>query len=110
MEINESGDVDKVTEKLMAELIGCSKRSLEHRRLDGKIPEGVWMKHGGRIIYSKKRYDEWLESQWVYPAGSRSSATQSGFVSHGTVSVDAKRCPIPRHKKASRLHPTFAIR
>jgi hypothetical protein len=110
MDIETTGDVDKVTEQRLAELIGCTKRSLEHRRLDGKIPEGVWMKHGGRIIYSKKRYDEWLESQWVYPVGSKSSATPSAFVSHGTVSVDAKRSPIPRHKKGSRLHPTFAIR
>ncbi|WP_371034561.1 DUF3850 domain-containing protein [Pseudomonas shirazica] len=42
--------------------------------------------------------------------GSRSSATPSAFVSHGTVSVDAKRSPIPRHRKASKLHPAFAIR
>ncbi|KXK67217.1 hypothetical protein BC89_33655 [Pseudomonas monteilii] len=110
MDIESTGDVDKVTEQRMAELIGCTKRSLEHRRLDGKIPAGVWIKHGGRIIYSIKRYDEWLESQWVYPAGSKSSATPSAFVSHGTVSVDVKRSPIPRHKKGSRLHPTFAIR
>ncbi|MNJ36959.1 hypothetical protein D3C77_317640 [compost metagenome] len=110
METEDTGSVDKITEKLMAELIGCTKRALEHRRLEGKIPQGVWMKHGGRIIYSKKRYDEWLESQWIYPVGSKSSATPSGFVSHGTVSVDAKRSLIPRHKRASRLHPSCAIR
>ena len=106
----ESGDFDKVTEQRMAELLGCTKRSLEGRRLRSVFPEGVWMKIHGRIMYSKRRYDEWLESQWICPVGSKSSATPSGFVSHGTVSVDAKRSPIPRHKKASRLHPSFAIR
>ncbi|CAI8773103.1 HTH_17 domain-containing protein [Pseudomonas soli] len=110
METESTGDVDKVTEKRMAELIGCTKRALEHRRQEVKIPEGVWMKHGGRIIYSKKRYDEWLESQWIYPEGSKSSAAPSAYVSHGMVSVDVKRSPIPRHKKGSRLHPSFAIR
>ncbi len=41
MDNETTGDVDKVTERRLAELIGCTKRSLEHRRLDGKIPEGV---------------------------------------------------------------------
>lgn len=67
METANTGDVDKVTEQKMADLLGCTKRALEGRRLRGSIPEGVWMKHSGRIIYSKKRYDEWLESQWIYP-------------------------------------------
>jgi len=110
METESTGDVDKVTEQKMADLLGCTKKALERRRQDGKVPEGVWIKHGGRIIYSKRRYDEWLESQWLYPEGSKSSATPSAFVSHGTVSVDAKRSPTPRHRKASKLHPTFAIR
>ena len=110
METQSTGDVDKVTEQRMADLLGCTKRSLEHRRQRGTIPEGVWIKHGGRIIYSNKRYDEWLESQWIYPEGSKSSVAPSAFVSHGTVSVDVKRSPTPRHKKASKLHPSFAIR
>lgn len=58
METGSTGDVDKVSEQRMADLLGCTKRALEGRRLRGAIPEGVWMKHGGRIIYSKKRYDE----------------------------------------------------
>ena len=52
------GDVDKVTEQRMAELLGCTKRALEGRRLRDVLPEGIWIKHHGRIIYSKKRYDE----------------------------------------------------
>ncbi|WP_262500078.1 helix-turn-helix domain-containing protein [Pseudomonas sp. EZ-C24] len=110
METQATGDADKITEKLMAELIGCTKRALERRRQDGKIPEGVWMKHGGRIIYSKKRYDEWLESQWIYPQELTSTMARSGSGSCTKVLVEAKPFPIPRHRKASKLHPSFAIR
>ncbi|CAM3883646.1 hypothetical protein CCOS865_02980 [Pseudomonas reidholzensis] len=38
MKAQETAEVDKVTEKLMAELIGCTKRALEGRRLRGAIP------------------------------------------------------------------------
>ncbi|WP_258197927.1 hypothetical protein [Pseudomonas capeferrum] len=110
MAIEESGDVDKVTEKRMADLLGCTKRALEGRRLRGAIPEGVWIKHGGRIIYSKKRYDEWLESQWIYPQGLTSITVHSDSGSCGKVVAEVKPFPTPRHKKASKLHPGFAIR
>ncbi|MND52223.1 hypothetical protein D3C76_288550 [compost metagenome] len=59
------------------------------------------------IIYSNKRYDEWLESQWAYPEGSKSSATPSAFVSHGTVSVDAKRSPYPPTQKGIKAASSF---
>jgi len=38
MDIESTNDVDKVTEQRMAELIGCTKRSLEHRRWMGRFP------------------------------------------------------------------------
>ena len=57
----------------MAELLGCTKRPL-----------------GGRRLHS------------VFPVGSK-SATPSGFVSHGAVSVDVKRSPIPRPGCISRI-------
>ncbi|WP_369991222.1 hypothetical protein [Pseudomonas xanthosomatis] len=110
METEGTGDVDKVTEQKMADLLGCTKRALEGRRLRGVIPEGVWMKHGGRIIYSKKRYDEWLESQWIYPLASTSTMAPSGSGSCGKVLAEVKPFPTPRHKKASKLHPSFAIK
>lgn len=110
MDSESTGDVDKVTEQRMADLLGCTKRALEGRRLRGAIPEGVWMKHGGRIIYSKKRYDEWLESQWIYPQGSTFITDRSDSASCGKVLAEVKPFPTPRHKKASRLHPSFAIK
>ncbi|UVK80782.1 helix-turn-helix domain-containing protein [Pseudomonas sichuanensis] len=110
METESTGGVDKVTEQRMAELLGCTKRALEGRRLRGAIPEGVWMKHGGRIIYSKKRYDEWLESQWIFPQGLTSTTDRSGSGSCGKVLAEVKPFPTPRHRKASKLHPSFAIK
>lgn len=56
---------DKILESKLAELIGTTRRSLEHKRLNGVIPEGVWIKNGGRIMYSLKRYEDWMESRWV---------------------------------------------
>lgn len=109
MTIPIDGDVDKVTEQRMADLIGCTKRALETRRLTGTVPQGVWMKHGGRIIYSKRRYDEWLESLWIFPQGSTSITERSGCASPGKVLAEVKPFRTPRHKKASRLHPSYAI-
>ena len=110
METESTGDVDKVTEQRMADLLGCTKRALEGRRQRGAIPEGVWMRHGRRIIYSKRRYDEWLESLWIYPPASTSITDRSEFASPGKVLVEAKPFPTPRHRKGSKLHPSFAIK
>ncbi len=106
----EAHDIDKISEALMATVLGVTVRALQGRRARGQIPEGVWMKHGGRIIYSKKRYDEWLESQWTYPQESTYTTGRYGSDSPGKVADVAKRFPIPRHKRASKLHPSFAIR
>jgi hypothetical protein len=56
---------DKIFESKLAEIVGTTSRALEHKRLAGIIPEGVWIKVGGRIMYSIKRYDDWMESRWV---------------------------------------------
>ncbi len=40
-----NSDVDKFTEQRMAELLGCTKRALEGRRLRGVFPQGIWIKH-----------------------------------------------------------------
>ncbi|MCY1368214.1 hypothetical protein D9M69_551820 [compost metagenome] len=102
--------LDKVSEKQMAELLGTTVRSLQARRARKQIPEGVWIKNGRQIIYSKRRYDEWLESQWVCPPGWNSSATPSAFASPGTDDAAAKRSRIPPRKRGSRLHPSLGIR
>ena len=55
---------DKVTEELMAEMMGLSARALEGRRAAGKIPVSIWQRVGGRIMYSMRRYEGWLETLW----------------------------------------------
>lgn len=101
---------DKISEKRMAELLGTTARALQGRRDRGQIPEGVWNKIGRRIIYSRRRYDEWLESQWICPPGWRSEATQSVSVSLGAARGAAKPSRIPRRGRASQLHPVLEIR
>ena len=55
---------DKVSEELMAELMGLTARALQGRRARGKIPTDIWREIDGRIMYSMKRYDAWLEGYW----------------------------------------------
>ncbi|WP_124310138.1 DUF4224 domain-containing protein [Pseudomonas chlororaphis] len=55
---------DKVSEALMAELIGATSRALQGRRSRGAIPTDIWREVDGRIMYSLKRYDAWLEGHW----------------------------------------------
>ncbi|NVZ64949.1 DUF4224 domain-containing protein [Pseudomonas gingeri] len=57
-------DWDKVSEALMAELIGATSRALQGRRSRGAIPPDIWREVDGRIMYSLKRYDAWLEGHW----------------------------------------------
>ena len=101
---------DKVPEQVMAAMLGITYRALQTRRSKGQIPEGVWNKVNGKIIYSRRRYDEWLESLWVCPPGWKSSATLSVSASCGTEQGSAKHSPIPRRKKGFRLHPVLEIR
>lgn len=71
--------VDKVSESRMAELIGVTKYTLEGKRKRGRIPEGVWMKVDGRIFYSIRRWEVWLESLWLpYPPTSIKANSAKG--------------------------------
>ncbi|WP_236676395.1 DUF4224 domain-containing protein [Pseudomonas sp. B7] len=55
---------DKVSESMMAELLGTTARALQGKRARGITPENVWSKIDGSIMYSLKRYEDFLESQW----------------------------------------------
>lgn len=55
---------DKVTEELMAEMMGLTARALQGRRARGVIPGSVWQEVGGRIMYSMRRYEAWLDARW----------------------------------------------
>jgi hypothetical protein len=104
------GEMDKLSEEKMAELLGTTKRALQARRARKQIPEGVWIKNGRQIIYSKRRYDEWLESQWTCPQGWKSSETHCASGLPGTDVVAAKHSRIPSRRKGSQLHPFLEIK
>lgn len=93
--------VDKVFEARLAELIGTTSKALEHKRLAGIIPRGIWEKVNGRIMYSLERYNTWAENQWVSRMASKSEAAASGSALLGTVNVEASRRPISRPPRGS---------
>ncbi|MOA56291.1 hypothetical protein D3C78_1802450 [compost metagenome] len=94
----------------MAELVGTTKRALEGKRSRGVIPEGVWKKIDGRIFYSIRRYEAWLEGSWGYPLESSSSERQSGSVLLSTVNVDPRLSRIHKPPRGSRRQPTYALK
>ncbi|WP_260688063.1 hypothetical protein [Pseudomonas sp. AO-1] len=101
---------DKVTEKRMAELVGTTVKALARKRERKIIPQGVWSKIDGRIMYSKRRYDEWIESLWTCQQGLSLSVHQSEFVSPGTRSGAAKRSPSLKPRKESLQRQAFVLR
>ncbi|MDT4871616.1 hypothetical protein FQZ97_1067520 [compost metagenome] len=103
-------DRDKLSEEQFAEYLGTTVRALQTKRFRKQIPEGVWIKQGRQTIYSKRRYDEWLESQWICPPGWKSSENPFASASPGTDNAAAKRSRIPSRRKGSRLHPDCVLR
>ncbi|MNZ72766.1 hypothetical protein D3C78_911530 [compost metagenome] len=101
---------DHVTEKAMAGIYGTTQKALETRRYRGQIPEGVWIRLHGRIYYSIKRYEAWLESQWECRQGSSSSARASASDSCATATAAAKPSPTRRPRRGSQPQPVFALR
>ncbi|WP_434557999.1 hypothetical protein [Pseudomonas sp. Z4-20] len=92
---------DKIHEKRLADLIGTTPKALQHKRREGIIPEGVWLKERGRIMYSLARYNEWAERQWVSLMESRPGAKACGPVSPGAADAQAKRTPMRQPRKGS---------
>ena len=101
---------DKVTEKRMAELVGTTAKALQRKRERKIIPIGVWSKIDGRIMYSKRRYDEWIESLWTCQQGLNLLVGQSEFVSPGTRSGAVKRSPSLKPRKESLRRQAFVLR
>lgn len=71
---------DKVSESMMAELLGTTARALQGKRARGVTPDSVWTKVDGAIMYSLKRYEAFLDTQWpthiqITPAPTKPAAT-----------------------------------
>lgn len=101
---------DKVTEKRMGELVGCTAKALQRKREKGIIPSWVWMKINGRIMYSRRRYDEWIESLWTCRPESSLSGALSESGSPGTRSVAARRSPSLRPRKGSQQPRVYVLK
>ncbi|WP_280348809.1 hypothetical protein [Pseudomonas sp. BN414] len=93
---------DKVLESKMADLIGTTTKALQRKRERGVIPRGVWQLIDGRVMYSRRRYDEWVESLWASPRESKSSATLSGSASPGNTVAVKPLLSTPRRRVSHR--------
>ena len=109
-QLNDGITGDKVPEAQMAELLGTTLAALRSKRARNQIPLGVWNKQGSRVMYSIRRYYEWLESQWVCPQEWTSTTDRSASALCGTAAGAVKRSPIPRHRKESSLPHRLLIK
>ncbi|MOA12706.1 hypothetical protein D3C78_1327230 [compost metagenome] len=93
----------------MAELLGTTDRALQGKRAKGLIPKGVWNTIDNRIYYSIRRYEAWFESQWDCPPELNLLDSPSAFASPGMGNAVARPSPIPRHRKALKRQPIYAL-
>lgn len=102
-------EIDKVLEEEMARLVGTTPIALKRKRQRGIIPEGVYAIIDGRITYSIRRYDQWVESQWPSHLELKSSVKPSASDSCGTAAGDAKPSRTRKPRKASKPQPVFVL-
>lgn len=101
---------DKVLESRMAELIGTTTKALQRKRERGVMPPGVWQRVDGRVMYSIRRYEAWVESLWEpSPRASKSSGSQSASDSHGNPGA-AKRSPSRRPRPVSQPPQLYVLK
>jgi len=109
---------DFVLEDQLSRLIGYPEgsRALETKRQRGIIPKGVYATIDGRVTYSIKRYNAWIESQWpeqklmVSPRESNSPDKASAFASPTMESAAAKRSPSRKPRRVSKQQPVLELR
>lgn len=102
-------EVDKVSEEQMAELLGTTRRALERKRQRGVIPPNVYAMIDGRIVYSIRRHDAWIESLWPSPLELNSLAAASASASCGTAAGDAKPSRIRKPRRVSKQPPVTVL-
>lgn len=109
---------DFILEDQMSRLIGYPEgsRALETKRQRGIIPAGVYATIDGRITYSIKRYNAWMESQWPREKlmgsqrASNSPEKASASDSCGTSAGAAKPSPSRKPRRASKPQPVLELR
>ncbi|MDT4870745.1 hypothetical protein FQZ97_1058360 [compost metagenome] len=107
-----SVEIDFVLEDELSRLIGYEpgSRALERKRQRGVIPKGVYAIIDGRITYSIKRYNAWIESQWPSLPESISKTGPSASASCGTAAGVPKSSPTRKRRKASSSPPVLELR
>ena len=108
---------DYVLEDQLSRLIGYPEgsRALETKRQRGIIPKGVYATIDGRVTYSIKRYNAWIESLWPKNLTdslqeSNLPAAASAFASAETASAAAKPSPSRKPRRASKPQPVLELR
>ncbi len=105
-----SNSTDKLTEKQMATYLGTTHRALQAKRYRNQIPEGVWNLVGRTIYYSKRRYEEWRETQWVCHLELKSETDPYELDSPKGSNAVVKPSHTRQHKLASKPQAVYVIR
>lgn len=90
--------VDWVTEQRISQLTGLSVKALQGKRHRGILPEGdVWITFDGRVMYSIKGYNEWLNRKQAVICHQELKSGTTRFVSRssGTANATEKLLVIP---------------
>lgn len=101
---------DHVTETEMAVIYHTTKKALEGRRHKGQIPKGVWFYAFGKVHYSIKGYEAWLESQRECQRASSSSGSPSESASRAPAGAAAKPSPTRKRQRGSQPPQVYALR
>ena len=108
---------DFILEDQLSRLIGYPEgsRALEAKRLKGFIPPGVYASIDGRITYSIKRYNAWMESLWPKNLvdslrASNAQRKASASASPETESAAVKHSPIRKPRRASKQPQVLELR
>src|SRR5262245_53821635 len=102
--------VDWVTEKVFAADTGFTARALEAKRQRGQLPEGlVWIKNNGRILYSRRGWDTWVESQRNYRTASARMEIASSSDLIGTANGSGSRSRSQSPGKTSNVPVVYEV-
>lgn len=109
--LNLTPTLDWMKPALFAQLTGYTEKAMEHRRLNGKWPQGlVWDRIEGEILFSYKGYTQWVEQHRETPPGYGLGVTESRSPSPGAANESHQPGRESRRQRTSGKPSPFVLR